>query len=596
MAYAVHKSGANAVWPYVWALTVSAERTSRQNACGEPFVDLKTTSGEHAPVGDLTRGLNAEALRLLVESPSDYAIFMLDPNGIIISWNRGAQRIKGYTADEIIGKHFSVFYPREAVERDWPNEELRRAQVSGRFEDEGWRVRKDGTLFWANVVITALRDADGRLVGYGKVSRDLSERRRAEQALRESEERFRLLIESTTDYAIFMLDPGGHVVSWNAGAERINGYSADDIIGKHFSTFYTPEAIATGWPQHELVEAARVGRFEDEGWRVRKDGTRLWANVVITALRGSDGELRGYAKVTRDMTQRKAHEERITKLSQELEQRVLQLDRTNRELAQRNAENESFVYSVSHDLRSPLVNLQGFSHELQTAAKSLQKLLSRPEVPPHVQREATALLSGDLEESLGFIRNAVKHLSNIIDGLLRLSRVGRIEYESKPVNVNRVVTDILGAMHTTVANSGAHIEVRPLPAVRGDRNAIGQIFANILGNALKSFDAQRPGVIQISATRESTPVFSIQDNGIGIPAEYRSKIFQVFQHVHTARNRGEGMGLAIVRRIVERHGGRIWFESEPGSGTTFFFTLGPAVADTLTGRTDDGRDAERSDG
>ena len=559
-------------------------------------MDVNATTGERPATGDLTRRLNADALRLLVESSSDYAIFMLDPHGIIVSWNRGAQRIKGYTADEIIGQHFSVFYPREAIERDWPNEELRQAEANGRFEDEGWRVRKDGTLFWANVVITALRDADGRLVGYGKVSRDLSERRQAEHELRESEERFRLLVESTTDYAIFMLDPAGHVVSWNAGAERINGYSADDIIGKHFSTFYTAEAIATGWPQHELTEAARVGRFEDEGWRVKKDGTRLWANVVITALRGSDGELRGYAKVTRDMTQRKAHEERIMRLSRELEQRVLQLDRTNRELAQRNAENESFVYSVSHDLRSPLVNLQGFSHELQTAATSLQKLLSRPEVPPPVQREATALLSGDLEESLGFIRNAVKHLSNIIDGLLRLSRVGRIEYEAKPVDVNRVVADILAAMHTTVAGSGAHIDVRPLPAIRGDRNAIGQIFANVLGNALKSFDPQRPGTIEISATGEVTPVFAIRDNGIGIPAEYRSKIFQVFQHVHTARNRGEGMGLAIVRRIVERHGGRIWFESEPGTGTTFFFTLGPAVTDTLTGRTDDGRDAERSDG
>jgi len=382
-----------------------------------------------------------------------------------------------------------------------------------------------------------------------------------------------------------MLDPGGHVVSWNPGAERIKGYSADEIIGKHFSTFYTPEAIASGWPQHELVEAARVGRFEDEGWRVRKDGSRLWANVVITALRGANGELRGFAKVTRDMTQRKAHEERITRLSRELEQRVLQLDRTNRELSQRNAENESFVYSVSHDLRSPLVNLQGFSHELQTAAVALETLLSRPEVPAHVQREAAALLSGDLVESLGFIRNAVKHLSNIIDGLLRLSRVGRIEYEARPVDVGRVVADILSAMHTTVTASGARIDVMPLPMVRGDRNAIGQIFANIIGNALKSFDERRPGVIEISATADEVPVFSIRDNGIGIPAEYRSKIFQVFQHVHTAKNRGEGMGLAIVRRIVERHGGKIWFESRRDEGTTFFFTLGPRWAEA-TDRTD----------
>ena len=548
-------------------------------------MDLKSTTGDHSPTGAASRRLDTDALRLLVENTTDYAIFMLDPDGFIRSWNAGAQRIKGYTADDIIGKHFSVFYPQEANDRGWPARELELAKEAGRFEDEGWRVRKDGTLFWANVVITALRNPDGRLVGFGKVSRDLSERRRAEHELRESEERFRLLVDSTTDYAIFMLDPGGYVASWNPGAERIKGYSADEIVGRHFSTFYTPEAIATGWPQHELVEAARVGRFEDEGWRVRKDGSRLWANVVITALRGANGELRGYAKVTRDMTQRKAHEERITRLSRELEQRVVQLDRTNRELSQRNAENESFVYSVSHDLRSPLVNLQGFSHELQTAAVALENLLSQPDVPTRVQREATALLSGDLVESLGFIRNAVTHLSNIIDGLLRLSRVGRIEYEAKPVDVNRVVADILSAMHTTVTASGARVDVMPLPTVRGDRNAIGQIFANIIGNALKSFDQQRPGVIEIASTTDEVPVFSIRDNGIGIPAEYRSKIFQVFQHVHTAKNRGEGMGLAIVRRIVERHGGKIWFESRRDEGTTFFFTLGPRWPED-TDRTD----------
>ena len=545
----------------------------------EPPVDLNTPiKGDRPPTGTLTRHLETDALRLLVESTLDYAIFMLDPDGYIVSWNAGAQRIKGYSADEIIGKHFSTFYTPEAIATNWPARELEIATAAGRFEDEGWRVKKDGSLFWANVIITALRNDEGRLVGFGKVSRDLSDRRQAEHALRESEERFRLLVDSTVDYAIFMLDPDGRVASWNPGAERIKGYTADEIIGRHFSTFYTPEAVATKWPEHELREAARVGRFEDEGWRVRKDGSRLWANVVISALRGADGTLRGFAKVTRDMTQRKAHEERITRLSRELEQRVVQLDRTNRELEQRNSENESFVYSVSHDLRSPLVNLQGFSHELRATSESLEKLLTRPEVPATVQREARALLSGDLEESLGFIRNAVRHLSNIIDGLLRLSRVGRIEYESKPVDTNRVVADILSAMHTTVAASGARIDVKPLPTVRGDRNAIGQIFANIIGNALKSFDEHRPGVIDISASGDDPPVFTIRDNGIGIPTEYRSKIFQVFQHVHSAKNRGEGMGLAIVRRIVERHGGRIWFESQAGAGTTFFFTLRSAEA------------------
>ena len=251
-----------------------------------------------------------ELHRLLVESVDEYAIFALDPEGYILSWNAGAQRFKGYTAEEIIGKHFSIFYPPEKIEEGWPEYELREAARVGRFEDEGWRVRKDGSRFWANVVITALHDADGRLVGYGKVTRDLTERRLAEEALRESEERFRLIVDGVRDYAIFMLDPTGHITTWNEGARRLKGYNADEIIGKHFSLFYPEEANAIGHPQHELEIAKAKGAYEEEGWRVRKDGTRFWANVLITALRRPDGTLAGFAKVTRDLTERRASEER----------------------------------------------------------------------------------------------------------------------------------------------------------------------------------------------------------------------------------------------------------------------------------------------
>jgi PAS domain S-box-containing protein len=532
-------------------------------------------TGEAEPAAPLTRRLDADGFRLLVERTIDYAIFMVDPDGYVASWNAGAERIKGYRADEIVGQHFSVFYTPEAIESNRPARELEVASREGRFEDEGWRIRKDGGRFWANVVITALRDDQGRLLGFGKVSQDLTERRRAEQHLREEEERFRLIVESVVDYAIFMLDPQGNVASWNSGAERIKGYRADEIIGRHFSTFYTPDAIEQQWPWHELREATRAGRFEDEGWRVRKDGSRFWANVIITALRGTDGTLRGFAKVTRDLTLRKANEDRIANLTLELQARVAQLAATNRELMQRNAENESFVYSVSHDLRSPLVNLQGFSQELTMTSEALQRVLATASLPDDVRRQAQALLGGEMEESIVYIRNAVKHLGNIIDGLLRLSRVGRIEYESAPVNVDAVVADILSATHTSIVASGARVETRPLPVVAGDRNAIGQVFANLIGNALKSFDRARPGLIEISATDSTPPVFAVRDNGVGIPVEYQSKIFHVFQHVHKSRTRGEGMGLAIVRRIIERHGGRIWFESSPGVGTTFFFTLAP---------------------
>jgi PAS domain S-box-containing protein len=388
---------------------------------------------------------------------------------------------------------------------------------------------------------------------------------------------FRLLVESTLDYAIFMLTPEGYVASWNAGAERIKGYSASEIIGQHFSRFYPQEQIDAKWPEYELREAVRVGRFEDEGWRVRRDGTMFWANVIITALRGADGSLRGFAKVTRDMTERKAQQERIENLTRELERRVTELARTNRELEQKSAENESFVYSVSHDLRSPLVNLQGFSQELSLTSQALQQLVTRPGVPAEVQQQAIALISGEMTESIDFIHNAVRHLSTIIDGLLRLSRVGRIEYEHKDVDMTALVQDIVAAMHAQVVAADAKIEIAPLPVIKGDRNAIGQIFANIIGNSLKSFDGSRDRRIEVSASRDTPPVFSIRDNGVGIPPEYQSKIFQVFQHVHDSRTRGEGMGLAIVRRIVERHGGRIWFDSSRGVGTTFFFTLGTAA-------------------
>jgi PAS domain S-box-containing protein len=222
---------------------------------------------------------SGELHRLLVESVQDYAIFALDPDGYILSWNAGAQRFKGYTAEEIIGKHFSIFYPRELVAEGFPDFELRTAANTGRFEDEGWRIRKDGSRFWANVVITALRSKKtGELLGFAKVTRDLTERREAEEALRESEERFRLLVEGVRDYAIFMLDPTGRVATWNEGAERINGYRTKEIVGHHFSKFYPPEDVASKKPQRELEIASRTGKYEEEGWRLRKNGEKFWSS------------------------------------------------------------------------------------------------------------------------------------------------------------------------------------------------------------------------------------------------------------------------------------------------------------------------------
>ena len=286
---------------------------------------------------------NEERFRLLVEGVKDYAIFMLDPEGKVASWNEGAHHIKGYRQQEILGRHFSVFYPEEDVKRSKPERALEIAQEKGTYEDEGWRVRKDGSRFWASVLITALQDEAGGLRGFAKVTRDITERKRAEEEirqlnknlesrveertsqlqaavaeleshqreLRQSEERFRILVEGVSDYAIFMLSPDGNVVSWNEGAERIQGYGASEITGKHFSIFYAEEEVERSLPMEELRVAAAEGRFEEEGLRVRRDGTRFLAEVVITALRDEAGDLRGFSQVTRDITARKEAEEAL---------------------------------------------------------------------------------------------------------------------------------------------------------------------------------------------------------------------------------------------------------------------------------------------
>jgi PAS domain S-box-containing protein len=269
--------------------------------------DSRAAPSSHGPASNW----RDEPYRRMVETIRDYAVFLLDTEGNIVSWNQGAERIKGWKADEIVGRNFCAFYPQSAIDKRWPQHELETAARLGHFEDEGWRVRKDGTMFWANVVITAIRNEDGQLLGFSKITRDLTERRMNEERLRVSEERFRMLVEGVRDYAIFLLDPTGHVVTWNAGAQRIKGYMPEEIIGKHMSTFYPAEARERNWPQRELEEALRLGRFEDEGWRLRKDGTRFWANVVITPLRDRDGVHRGFSKITRDLTERREQEERL---------------------------------------------------------------------------------------------------------------------------------------------------------------------------------------------------------------------------------------------------------------------------------------------
>src|SRR3954469_15491565 len=282
---------------------------------------------------------------------------MLSPDGIVQTWNAGAERIKGYAEHEIVGRHFRTFYPHEARMVRHPEEELELAIRDGRYEEEGWRIRKDGTRFWANVVITPLHDDDGRHVGLAKVTRDVSERREQEEALRQSEERFRLLVEAVGDYAIFMLDPDGRIASWNTGAERSNGYTAEEIIGQHFRVFYPPEQQAARHPEHELEIALREGRYEEEGWRIRKDGTRFWANVVITAVRDEHHQLVGFAKVTRDVSERR-------EMLAEQQRSAIALAEANARLQQVAEDQAHFLAVTAHELRTPVGVLSGTADTL----------------------------------------------------------------------------------------------------------------------------------------------------------------------------------------------------------------------------------------
>jgi len=247
--------------------------------------------------------------RLLIDAVVDYAIYMIDPDGIITSWNSGAKRFKGYEEAEILGEHFSRFYTDEDRAVGMPQRALDTAIREGRFEGEGWRVRKNGTHFWCHVVIDPIFSPSGQLLGFAKITRDLTDRKMAEETLKQSEQQFRLLVQGVTDYAIYMLSPEGRVTNWNPGAQRIKGYAPDEVIGKHFSMFYTPEDREIGEPQRALETAVREGRFENKSWRLRKDGTRFLAHVVVDAIRGETGTLLGFAKITRDVTE--AHQAQL---------------------------------------------------------------------------------------------------------------------------------------------------------------------------------------------------------------------------------------------------------------------------------------------
>jgi len=757
-----------------------------------------------------------ERFRMLVEGVKDYAIFMLDPKGRVTSWNAGAEWINGYRSEEILGQPFSRFYTPEDLKAGRHELALRMAAAEGRFEEDGWLVARSGEQFWANVVITALRGADGQLGGFAQVTRDITERRKAEEALhvseerwrqlvehcpvallvvladdriafvnaaavgllgaagreqiigqllppffapaerhralsriqqlrergppapfleatmarldgvaidvemsataltfqeqpahqllirdltahkkaddalrrsearkaailesaldaiisidhegkvqewnpaaermfgyrrddalgrsmdelivppalletylpgladylmtgagsllgrpielsvrradgvefpvelaitripgseppafttfihdltarkqaeaalRQSEERFRMLVEEVKDYAIYMLDGEGRVATWNAGAEHLEGYRPEEIIGKPFSLFFTPEDVAGGVPSEALRRAAEEGQALHEGWRVRKDGSRFWTHGIVTALRDEAGRLRGFSKVARDMTAQKKAEEEIRRLNAELEQRVV--ERTA-ELQAANRELEAFSYSVSHDLRTPVRHINAFVEMLEQSAADR--------------------LDAESRHKLETIAGAAQQMGKLIDDLLEFSRLGRAELRKTTVNLAELVRTAQQGLRREMEGRQIEWIVGDLPNVRGDPSLLRQVLINLISNALKYTRPRQPARIEIGCLDSEREVvfidtkkefvFYIRDNGVGFNMEYAHKLFGVFQRLHRpAEFEGTGVGLANVRRIIQRHGGRTWAEGAVDAGATFYFSL-----------------------
>lgn len=485
-----------------------------------------------------------ERLRLLIEGVTDYAIFMLNPAGIVATWNEGAKRVKGYEAREIIGKYYSKFYSREAIQQGLPEQALNQARSEGRFEGEGWRFRKDGSAFWANTIINAIYNSRKELIGFSKITRDLTEKKKLEhqlfqmnEELKESEEKSRLLVDSIKDYAILMLNPEGIVSSWNMGAVRIKGYQADEIVGKHFSAFYTREAIDRGFPQYELKKAIEDGQFEDEGWRIRKDGTAFWANVVISPIYTSHKRLLGFAKITRDLTERRRNEE------------MLMLN--NKELARINNELDDFVYTASHELKSPIANLEG--------------LLTALEEDMGSEREKHAGL-------LSMMEGAVISLKNVITNLADVNRLQQGNEKSESVNILDQLAEVKGNLHELIISTEAEITVESFAFeyLKYSRKNLRSILNNLLINAIHHADPQRKPKVVIRAFLTDTGDYalSVADNGMGFTDKQIGEMFSMFKRTHNYVQ-GSSISLYVVKSILEDSGDRIVVKSEVGKGSEF---------------------------
>jgi len=491
-------------------------------------------------------GFSAVWLQLWAESTDDYSIFALSPDGIVLTWNPGGERIQGYQSDEIIGQPHSVLFTEADRVGGVPQTSLRTATRTGRYETEGWRVRKDGSAFWANVVMTALRDSEGQLIGFGKVIRDVSDKRAIHDAVLKSERNFRLLVQGVTDYAIFMLSPDGHITSWNPGARRIKGYTEGEIIGSHFSRFYTPEDVAAGVPFRGLETARREGRFEAEGWRVRRDGSRFFAHVVIDVIY-EDGELVGFAKITRDITERRRAGELLEKTQSELFQ------------AQKMEALGKLTGGVAHDFNNVLQVLRGNLELLESRHGrdhwSAERLGNATDAVDRGAKLASQLLAFGRQQPLApVVINPARQL-RALDDLLRRALGETIEIES-------VVAG--GLWNTTV--DPHHLENVILNLAINARDAMpdGGKLTLELSNATLDDDY----VLAFPDVAAGQYVMlAVTDTGAGMSQEVMERAFDPF-FTTKPEGQGTGLGLSMAYGFVKQSGGHIRLYSEIGEGTT----------------------------
>ncbi len=509
----------------------------------------------------------SDPFKLLVQSIVDYAIYMLDPKGFVTSWNTGAERIKGFQTEEIVGQHFSKFYTEEDRAAGMPKKVLETARKEGKFEGEGWRVRKDGTRFWASVVIDRINDECGKLVGFAKITRDMTDKREAQEALLEAERRFRLLVQGVTDYAIFMLDPEGRVANWNAGAERIKGYTPAEIVGEHFSRFYTPEDIDTGVPDRALETALETGRYEAEGWRVRKDGTRFWASVVLDAIRAEDGKLIGFAKITRDMTEKREVQLRLEESREQLFR------------AQKMEALGQLTGGLAHDFNNLLTAILG----------ACELGLRNVNDTDKVKR----MLEG--------VRSSAQRGGNLTKQLLAFARAQPLEITQ--IDLKQFFSDVATLVRPSLRSD---IEVvteisDQLWPIDADAGALELALLNLAFNAR---DAMKDGgTLRISAhndilhgapenLRGEHVVLKVSDTGHGMPRDVMERVFEPF---FTTKSFGEGTGLGLsqVFGFAKQIGGAVHVELELGKGATFTLYLpasrGAGAAQAMNGANTLGR-------